>query len=249
MTSDIRSILQRITDIEEGKTTPAAVKHGLNAQQKSVPQLPALFKPKKITALGAKTDPEHPMKGYAVGADESVEPKKSALEEAMASIEEDMLGRVKADLNSYLDKLEKKMAGDDGQRDKETPDLDRLQKKTQIDRDLISKAVDAVEKGQAESDEELEEDPTEQDTMVAPSPAPVEDPVLPESAGPVFTMEMEDGSCLECWGDQGRGFEIRRQGRSMPSRFTKMEHAQMAMNLFKNRWEKQDRGQDYIEER
>lgn len=249
MTSDIRSILQRIAAIEEGVTTPAAVKSGLNAQQKSVPQLPALFKPKTIKALGAKTDPAHPMKGYAVGADESVEPNKSALEEAMASIEEDMLGKVKADLNSYLDKLEKKMAGDDGQREKETPALDKLEKKARIDRDLIDKAVSAVERGQAESEEELDEDPTEQDTMVAPPPAPVQDPVLPESAGPVFTMEMEDGSCLECWGDQGRGFEVRRQGRTMPSRFTKMEHARMAMDLFKNRWEKQDRGQDYIEER
>ena len=248
MTSDIRDILQRITAIEEGATTPASVKHGLNAQQKSVPQLPALFKPKSIKALGAKTDPQHPMKGYAVGADESVEHKKSALEETMASIEEDMLGKVKADLNSYLDRLEKKMA-DDGQREKGTPDLDRLEKKTRIDRDLIDKAVSAVKKGQAEAEEEIDEDPTQQDTMVAPPPAPVEDPVLPESMGPVFTVEMSDGSCLECWGDEGRGFEVRRQGRAMPSRFPKADHARMAMDLFKNRWERQDRGQDYIEER
>ena len=248
MTSDIRDILQRITAIEEGKTTPATVKHGLNAQQKSVPQLPALFKPKSIKALGAKTDPQHPMKGYAVGADESVEHKKSALEEAMVSVEEDMLGKVKADLNSYLDRLEKKMA-DDGQREKGTPDLDRLEKKTRIDRDLIDKAVNAIEKGQAESEQEVTEDPTQQDTMVTTPPAPVQDPVLPESAGPVFTVEMSDGSCLECWGDEGRGFEVRRQGRAMPSRFPKADHARMAMDLFKNRYERQDRGQDYIEER
>jgi hypothetical protein len=248
MTSDIRSILQRITAIEEGATTPAVVKHGLNPQQKSVPQLPALFKPKKIKALGAKTDPEHPMKGYAVGADESVEPTKSALEEAMASIEEDMLGKVKADLNSYLDRLEKKMAGDDGQREKGTPDLDRLEKKTRIDRDLIDKAVSAVQKGQAE-EQEVKEDPTQQDTMTAPPPTPIEDPVLPESMGPVFTVEMGDGTCLECWGDEGRGFEIRREGRTMPSRFPKADHARMAMDLFRNRWDREDRGQDYIEER
>lgn len=250
MSFDIRDILQRITAIEEGATTPATVKHGLNAQQKSVPQLPALFKPKKITALTAKTDPEHPMKGYAVGADESVEPKKSALEEAMANIEEDMLSKVKADLNSYLDRLEKKMY-DDGKRDKDsTTDLDRLEKKTRIDRDLIDKAVSAVERGQAESsEEELDEDPTEQDLMVSPAPAPIEDPVLPESVAPVFTVEMSDGTCLECWGDEGRGFEVRRHGRSIPSRFSKMDHAKMAMDIFKDRWERQDRGQDYIEER
>lgn len=247
MTSDIRNILERITAIEQGKTTPAVVKHGLNTQQKSVPQLPALFKPKGIKVLNAKTDPKHPMAGYAVGTGESAEPKMSALEEAMAKVEEDMLGKVKADLNSYLDQLTKKM-NDDGQRDKGTPDLDRLEKKTRIDRDLIDKAVNAIKRGQAESDQEVSEDPTEQDLMTAPPPMPIQDPVLPESAGPVFTMEMSDGSCLECWGDEGRGFEIRRQGRSMPARFNKVDHAKMAMDLFRNRWDRQDRGQDYIEE-
>jgi hypothetical protein len=246
MTVDIRNILERITAIEQGKTTPAVVKHGLNAQQKSVPQLPALFKPKGIKVLNAKTDPKHPMAGYAVGTGESALPKMSSLEEAMAKVEEDMLGKVKADLNSYLDQLTKKM-NDDGQRDKGTPDLDRLEKKTRIDRDLIDKAVNAIEKGQAE-EQQVAEDPTEQDLMTAPPPAPIQDPVLPESAGPVFTMEMSDGSCLECWGDEGRGFEIRRQGRSMPARFNKVDHAKMAMDLFRNRWDRQDRGQDYIEE-
>jgi hypothetical protein len=246
MTVDIRNILERITAIEQGKTTPAAAKHGLNTQQKSVPQLPALFKPKGIKVLNAKTDPKHPMAGYAVGTGESAAPKMPSLEEAMAQVEEDMLGKVKADLNSYLDQLTKKM-NDDGQRDKGTPDLDRLEKKTRIDRDLIDKAVNAIERGQAE-EQQVAEDPTEQDLMTAPPPAPIQDPVLPESAGPVFTMEMSDGSCLECWGDEGRGFEIRRQGRSMPARFNKVDHARMAMDLFRNRWDRQDRGQDYIEE-
>jgi hypothetical protein len=246
MTVDIRNILERITAIEQGKTTPAVVKHGLNAQQKSVPQLPALFKPKGIKVLNAKTDPKHPMAGYAVGTGESAAPKMPSLEEAMAQVEEDMLGKVKADLNSYLDQLTKKI-NDDGQRDKGTPDLDRLEKKTRIDRDLIDKAVNAIERGQAE-EQQVAEDPTEQDLMTAPPPAPIQDPVLPESAGPVFTMEMSDGSCLECWGDEGRGFEIRRQGRSMPARFNKVDHAKMAMDLFRNRWDRQDRGQDYIEE-
>ena len=43
MSDDIYSILQRL-DLIEGKITPATVKKGLNAQQKSVPQMPALFK-------------------------------------------------------------------------------------------------------------------------------------------------------------------------------------------------------------
>lgn len=46
---------------------------GLNAQQRSVPQLPAMAKAKHISVLGAKEDPKHPFAGYMVGADESVE--------------------------------------------------------------------------------------------------------------------------------------------------------------------------------
>jgi hypothetical protein len=72
------------------------------------------------------------MDGYMVG--DSVEPKRTALEEAMAEIEEDMLSKVKKDLTQYLDKLEKKV---------------------RVDRDLKDKAQDAVQKGQAE--EEIEE--------------------------------------------------------------------------------------------
>jgi len=112
--------------------TPTSVKHGLNKQQKGVPQLPALFKPRHIRALGAKTDPAHPMDGYMVG--DSVEPTRTALEEAMAEIEEDMISKVKKDLTQYLDKLEKRV---------------------RVDRELKDKALDAVQKRQPE--EEIEE--------------------------------------------------------------------------------------------
>ncbi len=119
MSNDIRSILDRLATVE-GRLSPA---------QQKVPQLPALFKPRHIRALGSKTDPAHPMDGYMVG--DSVEPRRTALEEAMAEIEEDMISKVKKDLTTYLDKLEKKVS---------------------ISRDLKDKAVDAVEKGRAEED-------------------------------------------------------------------------------------------------
>ena len=128
MSNDIRDILQRLTAVES-RLTPVGVKSGLNRQQKSVPQLPALFKPNHIRALGSKTDPKHPMDGYMVG--DSVEPRRTALEEAMAEIEEDMLSKVKKDLTNYLDKLEKRV---------------------RVDRDLKDKAQDAVQKGKAEED-------------------------------------------------------------------------------------------------
>lgn len=69
--NDIYSILARLDALHEGSTTPTKLAKDLNPQQKSVPQLPALFKPNKISVLKSKTDPDHPMRGYAVGANES----------------------------------------------------------------------------------------------------------------------------------------------------------------------------------
>jgi len=117
MSNDIRDIIRRL-DMVEGRLSPA---------QQKVPQLPALFKPQHIRALGSKTDPAHPMDGYMVG--DSVEPRKTALEEAMAEIEEDMISKVRKDLTHYLDRLEKKVV---------------------VSRDLKDKAKDAVERGRVE---------------------------------------------------------------------------------------------------
>jgi hypothetical protein len=55
------------------------LRESLTAQQRSVPQLPAQAQARKIKVLGAKTDPQHPFAGYAVGADESAEPGKKTI--------------------------------------------------------------------------------------------------------------------------------------------------------------------------
>jgi hypothetical protein len=52
---------------------------GLDSQQRSVPELPAMFRPAKISVLKNKTDPRHPMTGYAVGASESADVAKKRL--------------------------------------------------------------------------------------------------------------------------------------------------------------------------
>jgi len=233
MSNDIRDIIQRLATVE-GRLSPA---------QQKVPQLPALFKPRHIRALGAKTDPAHPMDGYMVG--DSVEPRRTALEEAMAEIEEDMISKVKKDLTTYLDKLEKKVA---------------------VSRDLKDKAVDAVEKGQAEEEveEEIDTDPA---AMQGPS-----DPLDTETAhyieagitdklnapqapqAPQATFEMADGTSIECHGDDNQGYELRRGDKTLPSRFKNLDDAGMAVRLYQARKQKQQRptqdlSQDYIEER
>jgi ABC-type sulfate/molybdate transport systems ATPase subunit len=60
---DIYSIVERLRILEEG----------LNANQKSVNQLSATFKPKTVAVLTAKTDPKNPMGGKLVGGCEESE--------------------------------------------------------------------------------------------------------------------------------------------------------------------------------
>ena len=217
--NDIYRILERLDTISEG----------IDPAQAKVKQLPALFKPKSASpALGGKYPTRNATRGYMVGEEE----EKTDLAEAMAEIEEDMLSKVKKDLTNYLDMLEKKV---------------------RVDRDLRDKAVDAVIKGQAEENDEVDqepvgEDPTTQDLETEPPPPPQQDPVTAESFA-VKTVTMEDGAMLEIHGDVGRGFEIRRQGRCMPSRFKSLEEAEMAIELFRNRRKNLDQNQDYLEER
>lgn len=223
MSNDIRSILDRLATVE-GRLTPG---------QQRVPQLPALFKPRSVRALGSKTDPAHPMDGYMVG--DSVEPKKTALEEAMAEIEEDMLSKVKRDLTTYLDKLEKKV---------------------RVDRDLKDKAQDAVERGEVE--EEMDTDPAAMsgpsdpgDTEVAHAAELDVADRLSAPQTPSATFEMADGVALECWGDDNSGYEIRHGEKALPSRFKSLDDAGMAVKLYQARRQAQQRNSDadYIEER
>lgn len=128
MSDDIRTILERLTVLEGTVTSPAYPKKGLNKQQKSVPELPALFKPKNISpVLGSKKDPKHPTAGYFVG-DES---KKHTGEIIEGIATEDMIGAVRRGLNDYLRSLERDMEIDHALVNKakdeiQRPDLDKL---------------------------------------------------------------------------------------------------------------------------
>lgn len=274
MSNDIRDILQRISALE-GKTVPVSPKGSMTSQQEKVPQLPALFRPKSASpVLKSKKDPQHPMRGYMVG--DSVEPKKNSLEEAMQEVEEEMLGKVKNDLRSYLAKLDDHYA-DDGQRERGTTELDKLTDKEKVDRDLIQKAVKAV----AKAEEEIEENdeygtaPTAGDDEYGTEPAHSGDDygtagtdpmdseaghalqlkaqqVLDKPIAPIAPTESvaEDSAVFEICGDDESGYEIRKGNRAMRTRFPRHSDAEMAIKLFRNRRKpEQDLSQDYIEER
>jgi hypothetical protein len=233
MSNDIRDIIERLA-ILEGRITPTTVKHGLNPQQKEVPQLPALFKPKHISVLNNKTDPEHPMAGYMVGASESTdeeEADKEIVEEAQAN-EEKLLDKVKKSLLDYLGSIEDKYQDAD------------IKEKKKDDRDLGKKsaAKDLVTKEKA-----VVEDPTQEDPVTQASTIPVQNPTYAESA-PVKTITMEDGRICEIHGNEHTGFEIRHGNRSLKSRFKNIDEAAMALEMYCARIKKQDQSADYIEE-
>jgi len=229
MTSDIRSILTRLTALE-AKITPAAPKiRGLNPQQKSADQLPALFQPKSVKALGSNTDPAHPMKGKAVGANES------RLAETMQAVEEDMLGKVKRDFVDYLERLEDKVKTD--------PDL-KDKAKREIKKELEAAAEEATEEAM----------PAVSPATVPPvtSTPPVTSPTAttppPVMERPIKTCTMEGGAVFEIYGDEGRGFEVRNRGRVLPTRFDRLDDADIAVKLFQKRRAAHNANPDYINE-
>ena len=93
---------------------------------------------------------------------------------------------------------------------------------------------------------ELDEDPTEDDETVEVPQAPVQNPVMPESA-PVKTVTNECG-LWEIHGNEPAGFEIRHGNNAMRSRFKTIDEAVMALEMFAAHKKATDESQDYIEE-
>jgi hypothetical protein len=221
--NNIYSIVERLRVLEEG----------LDKNQRSVNQLSATFKPKTVAVLTAKKDPKNPMAGKLVGgAEESTTKDQAVLEAEMA---EDVLEKVKNSFKDFIKNVENEIKDSDI-KEKKKEDTD-LKSKNKQDRDLIVKAAPVTE------------DPTEQepaDTDLNPT-EPAINPVLPESA-PVKTVTMEDGNMVEIHGNERDGFEIRREGRCMRSRFENLDHAVMALEMYQARRRKADESQDYLEE-
>ena len=67
---------------------------------------------------------------------------------------------------------------------------------------------------------------------------------------PMMAIAMEDGTNCELHGDDSSGYEIRRGGRALKTRFETVDHARMAVEMFNARRRARDtEPQDYIEER
>jgi len=224
MKDPIHDIVQRLALIE-GRITPAEPTGDQNSQQKSVHQLPALFKPGNGgPILGGNPNKPAVTKGYFVGA-ESEKKEEESLEEAQAN-EEKLLDKVKRSFADYLSSIEDQVKGDSDIKDK-----------VKNNRDLVSKA------------KELDEDPTDQETTTdMPTPAVQSTTYAAATDAPVKTITLEDGRVCEIYGDNNSGFEIRHGNRRLPSRFKNLNHATIAMEMFMSRHKQNNASADYIEE-
>lgn len=126
MSNDIQDILKKLTLLEGGIVSPALPKKGLDKQQKSVNQMPALFKSKNISPVlnGQPTYKKHPAAGKFVGGE-----SKDTYCDACDRLEsecvcdskdcditrpqnEDVLTTVRLGLNDYLKNIEQELDPD-----------------------------------------------------------------------------------------------------------------------------------------
>jgi len=224
--NDIYSIVERLRILEEG----------LDKNQRSVNQLSATFKPKTVAVLTAKKDPKNPMAGKLVGSDESVERKESVLE---ADVAEDVLEKVKNSFKDFIKNVEEEIKDSDI-KDKKQEDTD-LKNKENKDQGLKAKDHPVS----TDSDDDQADLPSDYAYQSGESPYDRPDPQV-ESA-PVKTITTECG-IYEMHGNERDGFEVRRSGRCLPTRFKNLDQAQMAVEMFLARQRKRDESQDYLDE-
>ena len=198
------------------------LEEGLDKNQKSVNQLGATFKPKTVSVLTSPKDPKNPLAGKMVGGCE---------ESKETEVAEDILDKVKSSLVDYLKSIEDKYT-DSNLKDKKHDDTD-IKQKDKRDHDLVAK--EDSELGAAMSGE-------------IPAEQPAGEPgVSIKEDGPVNTITNECG-LWEMHGDEHTGFEIRRAGRCLPTRFKNLDEAEMAIEMFAQRQRKHNEAQDYIDE-
>ena len=228
------------------------LEEGLNANQRSVNQLGATFKPKTVAVLTAKKDPKNPLAGKMVGGCEegedfdddnainnAIDPERdrNTIDNTIASesrVEEDVLDKVKSSFSDYLKSIEDKYR-DSHLKDKKHEDTD-IKEKNKTDRDLVAKEVEEdSELGSALSGE-------------IPAAQPAGEPgVSMKDAAPVKTVANESG-LWEVHGNEHSGFEIRHGNRKLPTRFKNLDEAELALEMFNSRCKKRDEAADYIDE-
>ena len=158
---------------------------------------------------------------------------------------EDMLTKVKASFADYLQSLEDNIKQDKDLLAKKKNDFD-LKKKKMKDLELQIKQ----KKAEAEQTEEVTEyeEVEEGDTYAQGGNNTYAESMMPV----VKTVTLEDGSDCTIHGDEANGFIIRRGAKQLPSKFDNLDHASMALDMFRARQaakQQADDTADYVEEK
>ena len=225
--NDIYSIVERLRMLEEG----------LDKDQRKVNQLGPTLRTKTVAVLTAKTDTKNPMAGKLVGGAESAESDETMLEADMA---EDVLEKVKRSFTDFIKQAEESI--DKTVQQKKSEDTD-LKSRDQKDRGL--RAKDHPSRHLRDPEDDQEDLPS--DGAYERGESPYDAPERQMESHAVKTLQTEYG-VYEMHGDEHAGFEIRRQGRSLPTRFRSLDEAEMAIEMFAARQRKRDLSQDYLEE-
>lgn len=221
------------------------LQESLNAQQKSVPQLPADAKPKSISVLNNKTDPEHPFAGYMVGTSESTErnelddprvqatikkmQQKHGQEEAGLSKEEKLkraqeLGaKLRARGDAADKRAAKKSVAEDIANEDVLSDL-----KTKLG-DLLLQTL-----GKQAVDGDLK-DKTDNKNDNEVSPV-------------VKKIKTDDGHEICIHGNEDDGFRISVKGKEGTTKFESLEHAEIASKMYCARRRNNLSERDYVDE-
>ena len=145
-----------------------------------------------------------------------------------------MLDKVKKSFADYLSNIADEIKQDTDLKDKKQDDTDIKAKDTK-DRTLVAKQTEDSEIGSALSGE-------------IPAAQPEGEPgVSMKETAAVKTVTNECG-LWEVHGDEPNGFEIRRSGRCLPTRFKTLDEAEMALEMFAHRQRRRDEAADYIDE-
>lgn len=174
-----------------------------------------------------------------------------------SGVAEDVLSKVKDSFTDYLKNLEDQIKQDKDLLKKKKEDLDL--KKSEL-KDLDLKIKDHKQ-AQAAAVEELEEEPN-QTPAQGEAPAGSSNPTYAqgsnntyESSTPVKTVVLDEmgGSVLvEIHSDGAGNYEIRRNGRCLPTKFKTVSECEMALDLYRARRAEQnnpDSSADYLEEK
>ena len=245
MSDDIYDILGRIQTLNEGQ----------DAAQKSVHQLPALFKPKNISpVLGSKKDPANPFKGYFVGGESEVKNDESIDEGDVVPFNRGGYNKL-SNKEDYLDKRDDlykllSMSGlDQTMRDhtkQRLADLDKAARLAGIiesshaTEDVLSTMKKKLSDYLSDVATAIKKDPDLKDKLPQDS----------KTIGPaVKTITTDDGHELKIHGNEDDGFRITIKNKPSKAKFENLEHAVMACEMYCSRRRMVEGNADYVEEK